>query len=749
METEITYLKDGLINSMNIRGTEGEEEIASIINRGYIPTLERYGLQYNVDEPIHIIPSSIIHRLAEVPETRDILISYLTTIFDISDREAHIAIRGDDMSFINNIKSLPTRGTNTISTYPILRGISLVPHVPIHVASIYQSIYDKRHIPSLFRSIGSRGDVCVLYDTLSIDGPNTIAGLRDRVTKGGIVIIIDTDYRHEKKEIYYMKVMVDHTIDMIDMMTRYYKPRYQYHSLLEGAGLIHMYTDYIDKVYDTYISIYMFRDDISIDVDRTYSIPPIMKDVRDIFPPIDGVMPSVSIGTNYNIDDLYSIDNPIHSDAHSIYKMIREKSRSTPSIYIDHGGIGTMIASFSKYNKVYIQTDRVQEALTNILLYRRGKVSKIGTHNPTYTISSGNREIVVGTSVDPIPGSVVITTDSSREYKDILYKIVRVPLGSKSNVGKRHDLMIETVYIVDPGIRTYPEREMLRLYLIERMYNTFSQLVPKGDFRRYLFDVITIGERRGILLDSLIPMTSSILIPDSLIEMVVSVPSEWTSFVKLVRTDYPEYWSIHSKDILSILPFQVDKRRVMMSKFKDYVTTASVSCIAESLHSTITDLYNMYREKTGTNIRVHIEVVGDKLKVSSSGSLIDIMGKRTITFTVTPSLLEGRRYEDVAAMLLRHHILDGDGIPSSIDAIELFGSPLSHMPTWRSIYDDIDPIWGSSGRWDNIGDAKTIYVNPPYWNEGISSFISDLVDMKVYVPRIYADRVRGLPVIIV
>ena len=118
-----------------------------------------------------------------------------------------------------------------------------------------------------------------------------------------------------------------------------------------------------------------------------------------------------------------------------------------------------------------------------------------------------------------------------------------------------------------------------------------------------------------------------------------------------------------------------------------------------------------------------------------------------MTFNVTPQMVDGRKYTDVAAMLLRHHILDGSGISSVVEAVQMFGSPLSHMPTWRSIYPDIDMTWGSSGIW--IEESGDIFLNPPYWNEAMTRIASQGGERKIFVPRMYADKVRGMAVTLV
>lgn len=744
MELRITYMKEGDVVTIPTRGTESRDEILYMIDKGLMADMEQYGMQFNViDMSLKVRPSSIIRNLMDIPSTKNIIVSYVSSIFDMSEREVIVAASKDDVDFKSSIARYPLRSIPSIDTYPMLKTISSIPHVFIEKMASRRSTYDKRML-SLFREVGDRGEVVIMTDTLSLDGYSSLSNLREMITPGGILIITDTDYREDMKDILSFKIMVDEVAGYITSDTRFYKPRYQWHNILESEGLVHMYTEYMNNDFNNYISAYMFSDDIHLPLDRTYVIPQVMKNIVDIFPKTEGVLPIITINSNYNVDDLYSLDNPIYDDAHSIYTIIRKKSNSTPPIYIDGGGIGTMILAFSKYTKVHIRTDRVQEAMDNILLYKRGKIRR---ENTSYILTMGSREIVIGPSPPILPGSVVITTFPYREYKDSLYRIVRYNIGTRGMEGIRHDLKAETVYVVDAGIRTYPEREMLRLFIVGEIYKMFSQLVPGGDFKRYLFDIITIGQNKGVLLDPVIPATSSIVIPDSLIEMIVAIPPDWLSFVEMLKKNYPIYWEEHRKEIISILPFQSDRRKNIISRFREYIAASQVERISSSLHSFSLEQLSRYKDGEGKDIRIHTDVVNGIMTITPNTHLAEIIGKQVITFNVTPQMIDGRKYTDVASMLMRHYILDGAGYTSSVNAVELFGSPLLHMDTWKSIYPDIDTMWGSSGVWiDTISD---IFVNPPYWNEAISSVITTSGSRKIYVPRVYIDKVRGMNVILV
>lgn len=742
MELSLIYLHEGEVLSLPLRGTETMDEKVHIVSHGILSDMKRYGMQYKTENILYVNPevSSVIRKVVEIPSDREILVSYITSILDMTERDIIAIADTGDMRFTEVLRSTGIRTMPTIDIYPILRTLSSIPHIPISSMVDKRSPYDKRNLSLVIP--GMKGELLLLVDTLSLEGEKSLVGIRDMIVPGGIVIVIDTDYREDMTDLLLSKILVDSSVGSIECNKRHYKPRYQWHNILEKNGLMHMYTEYIDKRFNTYISAYTFLSDIHLSLERVYSIPRIMKPVSDIFPPLDKATPRVSINVNYDIDDLYSMDNPVYTDAHSIYTIIRKKSNMTPPVYIDGAGIGTMPLSFSKYTHMTLKTDKISTTLNNLALYRKGKI----TRDTNYIVRSGKREIVIGVSPPILPGSVVITTDPHAKYENILYKIVRTDLGTRGMEGERHDLVAETVYVVESGNHFYPEREMLRLVLIEKIYNTFAILVTRGDFRRYLFDILTIG--RDVLLDPVIPVTSTVIVPESLLDMVNTPISNWVSFVELVRKEYPSYWDTNSKEIMSVLPFQTDKKTGIMNRFRDFISVNIRDTIGISLYNYIHEQFRIYNDSIGKSIGVHIDVSDNTMKISPNTQLGEIIGKRILSFRVTPVMLEGRSYSDIASMLLRHHILDGAGTPTTIDAIEVFGSPLSHMSRWRSIYPDIDTIWGSSGSFNDVVE-DTVYFNPPYWNEHMSLLLSKMGDKKVYIPREYTDKVRGMSVILI
>lgn len=751
MNLELVYMSRGAVRTLALTGTESLDEKIYKIEHGLRKTFEVYGAQYavsNIGEDTNNSTTSIVKEASDNPRLRDLIVKYSTSVFNVVDRQIAAAIAsGTDQSFVSALMRLPTRDTPKVESHPIIKILSSVPHIPIGRTSIMRSTYDNRYL-SIFQDKGEGSyDLLILPDTLSIDGEGIIGGLRSMLSVGGTVVILETDYRDEISGVLHARAMIDYASGSIKNIKRYYKPKYQWHNILEREGLLHMASQIIDREFGTYVSAYTFLSDINVQIERTYALPPILRTPSDLFPIIEGAAPNVVLGVNYDIDDLYSIENPTVKDAQSIYTMIRKKSRSTPTIYIDGGGIGLLPVSFSKYSTIYVRTDRVQQTLDNLSIYRMGRISRQGS---VYEMTAGKRKIYIGRELEVPPGCVVITTDIEKEYPEALYIIRRTPIGTRKMTGQRSDLESETLFLTDRYVRSYPEREILRLVVIERIMKIFRELVPGGDFWKYMFDIITMGQVQGILLDPVIPVTSSIIIPESLTASIQSIPSEWHLFLEKVEFDYPSYWETNREEALYILPFDKEAQDNFIDRFKRNVLSEAED-IGRSLYNYIHEQYKFFLDSIGKEIGVTVAVANNVMGIVPNASLTSIVGKRTIHFDVTPELTNGKEYRDVASMLLRHHIMSGAGKVLDVDVVHLFGSPGAGMTRWMSIFPDIDRTWGSLG--SSMIDIPTsnVYFNPPYWNESMGDLLTKIVNthVKVYVPRDYADKVRGSGTIIV
>lgn len=739
MNLEFTYIQEGRIKSLSLTGVESMTEKLHKIEKGIKATFSTYGMQYS---PLPSIAGREIASISEDSVRRNVLLDYAMGVFVAEERDIYIALAEPSVDlFIQNLSRFQLRVPVKIDSYSIIKILSLVPHRPIENTVVLRSSYDKREI-SLFRNMDqeSIGDVVILPDTLSIQGHVVL----DRVTlsTGGVLVVIDTDFREEERLLLDYIAMVDYASGSILNRDRYWESKYQRHNELEKRGFVHLRTEVIEGPLRKYVSAYMYMSDVQEKIERTYSIPRILRSPSDIFPLYEGVLPSLILDINYTINDLYSIDNPNVSDAISIYKIIEKRSRFRPPIYID-GGIGLLPISFMKYSKIYINTSNVQMVLSNLSLYRKGKITR---EESMYKVAHGHKEIYVGSNL-PIPeSSIVITTDRNKNYSSSQYLIVRTPIGTRDLQGERRDLDNETLFISDRSTRSYPQREMVRLVIIERIYNIFRELVPRGDFNRYLFDMITIGQSRGLLKDPIIPVMMSEITPSSLMTDVLNVPKDWSSFMNMVESQYPSFWDTYVDDLLSILPFDIDAQLLYKDKFMES-QKIDIITISTSLHTAIHQQYKSYIDIIGEDIDVNVTLKDDRLYVVPNSVLSSIIGNRSMFFPVTEDMVKGKDHRDVASMLIRHSILSGDSKNIDTSIINMFGSPRYISPKWTSIYPDIDRQWGSLG--SSMTDLPTgpVYMNPPYWNESMTDLLSK-IESKVYLPKRYSSYSNGKSVIL-
>jgi len=722
---DILILKDGALVPYTTRGMETIEEVVSYVENGYIHTFEKYGMGFgergvsNGGSMEGIIGNSSLLRE---------FFTYTTQIFDIHERLVVTHIHNLD----HLLEDVAVRKIPTIDIYPMVRMLASVPHRHIERYEHIRSIHDHRTF-SLFPSIDEGTiDLVVMVDYLSVEG--RVPPLTN-LSPGCMMVVIDTDYRDEYKDILYGMGKVDAMAKIIDTTTRYYKPRYQWHEMLEG-DFIHVRTEYMGR---RFISLYMWKEGLYDHIDRVYTLPPIIKAVSDVFPLGDNkVLPFLQNGVNYNYSVLSSLDVPTVHDAHEIYTYIRKKSKSTPPIFIDGGDIGTMILSFTKFGQVYIRTPYVDMAVTNILLYKKYKVhrSKDGV-----VMEGGSRRVVVGTGISPPSGCVVITT-SQKEYPGCLYTIYRVPIGDRRD--GRMDLDAETIYVGESNVIS-PGLEMLRMVAIERIRGKYEQLVVGGDFRRYLFDMVTIGQYRDILLDPIIPVTSSPLTPNSMKESILTIPDGWNEFVEMVRMRYPTYWRKNEERIVSILPFM---KQDMENERKEFIRSQSahIDLLSSSLFSYIHSEYQWFKTMSGKNVDVMVKMVNESLVITPTQELMSIIGKRELVLSTRGLNMENMNYRTLASSMIRYLSLNGTGIQGNGYKVEAFGSPGLHTPIWYSIYPDIDTTFGSSGIWTKARDVENMYFNPPFWNEAMSEMVMSM--KKVLLPPQY-EKYRHLVVPIV
>jgi hypothetical protein len=752
MNLELTYINNGAIHTIPMTGIESEEEKLYKIIYGIGNTNRVYGCQYAVyssDWNRDIRISTVAKSLSSNHKHRAEIVKYATTVFDAEDRQILSAISlSSDEEFVASLSRLVPRESPKIDAYPIIRVLTSSLHIPIERTLVLKGNNDARHLsPFQNRGTGDKYDLIILPDTLSIDGEGILARVRGLLSKGGTVVVMETDYRDDISDILSTRAMVDYASGAIKSLQRYWKPKFQWHDILEREGLIHLASEVVDEVFRSYVSAYTYLDEINTPIARVFSLPLIVRSPYDLFPKIDGKSPNVVLFDNYDIDDLYSMENSVVKDAVAIYNTIRKVSKTAP-IYIDGGGIGLLPVSFSKYGLVYVRTDRISQAVENLNLYRKGKIQRQGD---IIKMTAGSRVIQIGRELEIPPSSVVVTTDPSREYPDALSVIRRMPLGTRDMKGDRFNLEMETIFVESRGGGSYPEKELLRLVMVEEIWKLFSQLVPGGNFLQYLFDIITIGQSQGTLLDPVIPVTSSLIVPRSISTSILFVPDDWYIFTENLRYDYPDYMDEYREEIESILVFETDRQREFIERFKKEMSYKSVD-IARALYEFSHNRYKFFLDNSGRDVDVRVTYKDNILAINPNSTMISLIGKRAMQFDVTPDMVAGRSYRDVAAMLLRHKILGGEGKVLDTDVTHMFGSPslVGKVARWMSIFPDVDRDWGSSGSSMVDMPISSVYLNPPYWNEAMDDLLSRLAGMtKVYLPRIFAPATREGTIVLV